>query len=289
MDNLTQTTNSTAEPTQLTATPTIEPTPAPTPTPEPAQPSKELIDQIQAKSFGYAFGLMDNVMAELGYPKPDGVKTTDHIKSVLEQKSTKEGTKDVAPKVDETELGAKFKALQEQYKAKEAELESIKASTATAKRDFWVDSIINALPIETPDYLSDVEKSRMQSRAKFLIKEELTKNYQIKEEQGEFRFYQKDGTPILDGTIDMNPIKPSDLINREFSEFLAKPKSTPTPAGTGATQSKAQSTQSVIPSKVKTANEFYTYLNVEKKLIFGSKEFNEQLAKAKEERPAMFN
>ena len=256
----------------------------------PASPtlSPEQIDEIQRKAYGYAFGQVDTRLAELGYIKPDGVKTTDYLVNLLkENKAT--GTKEPVSKVDDVELGTKVKELQNLLREKETELETVKSSVTTQKRDLFVESLVSNAQITVPDHLSEQEKTRMLNRTKALMKSELTTNYDIKEVDGSFRFYQKDGTPVLDGTVDMNPISPASLISREFSEFLRPIKAPATQVkGTGVTDVTVEGTERVIPSKVKTASEFYAYLREDLKLTMGSKDFMDKIGDAKKERPAMF-
>jgi hypothetical protein len=267
--------------------PVIEVTPPVKETPAALSPEK--IDEIQRKAYGYAFGQVDTRLAELGYIKPDGVKTTDYLVELLkENKST--GTKEPVIKVDDVELGTKVKELQNLLREKETELETVKSSVNTQKRDLFVDSLINTAPITVPDHLSEQEKTRMLNRTKALMKSELTTNYDIREIDGQFRFYQKDGSPVLDGTVDMNPIAPTSLLSKEFSEFLKSPKPTPVQVkGTGVTDGEVQGTERIIPAKVKSASEFYTYLREDLKLTMGSKEFMDKIGDAKKERPAMFS
>lgn len=258
------------------------------------QLSKEQIERIEKKAYGYAFGQVDQRLAELGFQKPDGVKTTDYLIDLLTNKKDEpSGTKQDAPKVDDSELGAKVKALQSALREKESELEQVKTSVQTQKRDLWIDSLVESTPVVTPDHLSEQEQARMITRTKGLIKSELLSNYNVKEVNGTFRFYNKDGSPILDGTIEMEPISPKELIQREFSEFIKAPQaqapSAPKGTGTTKTDNNTTPTERVIPSSVKTANEFYTYLNTEKGYIYGSPEFKEALTKAKKERPSMFS
>jgi hypothetical protein len=252
------------------------------------------IEEIQKKSFGHAFGLVDNKLAELGYVKPDGVKTTDYIVELLTKNKnvTTDGTKTTTKVVDDSELGTKVKELQTLLRSKEEELEQVKTSVTSQKRDYWLDSLVNSTPITAPDHLSEQEKSRMMSRTKNLIKSELLQNYDVKEVDNQFRFYKKDGSPVLDGTIDMNPIEPRALIEREFSEFIKLKNSTPQQVkGTGTVKddSNVANVERVIPSKVKNASEYYTYLREDLKLTMGSKEFMEKIDLAKKERPAMFS
>jgi hypothetical protein len=261
------------------------------PTPEPKGLSEDQISDIQKKAFGHAFGLVDQRLAEAGYVKPDGVKTTDYLVDLITSQKNKapEGTKEQAPKVDETELGAKVKQLQTMLKEKEGELEKVKSSVSVQKRDYWVDSLVNSTPIAVPDHLSEQEKERMINRTKSLMKSELLSNYDIKEVEGKFSFYTKEGLPVYDGTPELNHIKPEALISKEFSEFLKKPESKPVVKGTGTAEPSNETTERVIPSKVKTSSEFYAYLREEKGLTMGSKEFRESIASARKERPAMFN
>jgi hypothetical protein len=252
---------------------------------------EDKVVEIQKKAFGHAFGLIDNRLLELGYEKPNGMKTTDYLIELITKKDKEVGTKEPASKVNDVELTAKLKGLQDALRQKEEELEQIKSSVSSQKRDFWLDSIVNSTPIVTPDYLSDQEKSRWENRQKSLIKSELLANYEVKEVEGQFRFYGKDGSPIFDGTIDMNPIKPESLIGRDFSELLKKPEAPKKQEvkGTGVTEPSKEAIERVIPSNVKTASEFYSYLREELKLTLGSEEFKSKIAKAKQERPAMFN
>jgi hypothetical protein len=251
--------------------------------------SPEQIDEIQRKAYGYAFGQVDTRLAELGHIKPDGVKTTDYLVSLLKENKAM-GTKEPVVKVDDVELGTKVKELQNLLREKETELETVKNSVSTQKRDLFVESLINTAPITVPDHLSEQEKTRMINRTKALMKSELTTNYDIKEIDGSFRFYQKDGTPVLDGTVEMNPISPATLINREFSEFLKSAKQAPVQVkGTGVTDAEVVGTERVIPSKVKSASEFYAYLKDDLRLTMGSKEFMAKIGDAKKERPAMFS
>jgi len=259
---------------------------------EQASLSEEQIKEVQKKAYGYAFGQIDTKLKELGYEKPEGVKTSEFLVELLTKKEEK-GTKEQPQKVDDTELSAKFKALQSKYEEKEAEIESIKASVMTQKRDYWVDSLVNSAQIDIPDHLSEQEKVRMAERTKNLIKSELTAKYDLKEgEDGKFKFFNKDGSPLLDtSSVEMNPMSPEQLLQSEFSEFLRKAPQKKEPVkGTGVTKDdlSKETVQKVVPSKIKTASDFYAYLREEKGLIMGSKEFVEQINLAKKERPAMF-
>jgi hypothetical protein len=271
--------------------PIVQDTPAvDTPQPKVELPEDKVIE-IQKKAFGYAFGQVDARLAEIGYEKPNGMKTTDYLVELLTKKDKEVGTKEPTNKVDDVELTAKLKGLQDALRQKEVELEQVKSSVSSQKRDFWLDSIVNSTPIVTPDYLSDQEKARWENRQRSLIKSELLTNYDIKEVEGQFRFYGKDGSPIFDGTIDMNPIKPESLIGRDFSELLKKPEAPKKQEvkGTGVTEASKESVERVIPPNVKTASEFYSYLREELRLTLGSEEFKSKIAKAKIERPALFN
>jgi hypothetical protein len=272
---------------QVVETPVVE-----TKVPEVTIP-KEKIDEVQKKAYGYAFGQVDQRLAELGYDKPDGVKTTDFLVELLtkQKNETPSGTKEPIEKVDNTELGTKVKELQNLLREKEGELEKVRSSVSTQKRDYWVDSLVNSTPIAIPDHLSEQEKERMITRTKSLMKSELLNNFDVKEVNGKFSFYSKEGSPILDGTIDMNPISPQSLIEREFSEFLkVKQAAKEVVKGTGTTiEEGKEPVERVIPSKVKNHSEFYEYLRVELGLTMGSKEFMEKIALAKKERPSMFN
>lgn len=252
---------------------------------------EDKINEIQKKAYGYAFGQVDSRLAELGYEKPDGVKTTDYLVDLLKSQKNSEpqGTKEQSPKVEDTELGAKVKQLQSMLKEKESELESVRSSVSVQKRDYWMDSLVNSTQISTPDHLSEQEKERMINRTKSLMKSELLSNYDIKEVEGKFSFYTKEGLPVFDGTAELNHISPEALIKKEFSEFIKSQPTKQVVKGTGTSEPSDNSVERVIPSKVKSSSEFYAYLREEKGLTMGSKEFMGAIALAKKERPAMFN
>lgn len=259
-------------------------------TPEQPTPSlsEKQVEEIQKKAFGHGLSLIDNALEELGYKKPEGVKTTDHLKTLLSKKDEPSGTKTDGDSVDTKDNDAKIKALQDALKEKEVELEGVKASVSKAKRDYWVDSLVSGTKINIPEHLSETEKSRMKLRTQGLIKSELSTNYDIRESDGEFKFYTKDGQPIWDGTAEMNPISPQALIEREFSEYLKAPEAPKQVTGTGKNQEGKETTPHVVPSGIKTKAEYYAYLRNEKGFTLGSAEFMEQVTKAQEERPAMF-
>lgn len=254
---------------------------------KPAEPTPEQVELISKKGFKHGMDLIDESLKGLGFEKPAGVKTTDFLASLLKKEEVK-GTKDDKKPVEDTELSAKYKSLQDKYQERESELEELKGSVSKAKRDFWMDSLVAATPIYIPDHLSESEKARMKSRTEKLIKSELTNNYDIKEVDGKFVFY-KDGQPVFDGTVDMNHISPQALISKEFSEYLTVAKEQPTKVtGTGSHKDDQKVNASVIPSKIKTVGEFYEYLKKEKGLTIGDAESLKLITKAKEERPAMF-
>lgn len=256
-----------------------------TPTPVEAPISEERVKEIQKKAFGYVFKLIDEKLAEVGYVKPAGVKTTEYILEVIASKK---------PSVDvvqgDPDSTSKIKALQESLRQKEAELDQVKASTGLAKRDFYLESTLSNLSIEAPSHLSDVEKTRYVERAKKTIKSELDQTYDLKEVNGQFKVYEKDGSPVLDGTIDMDSIKLNDLLKRDFSEFFSKPATTPKPVtGTGGDKpSVASGDGLIIPSSIKDATQLHFYLTREKKYVLGDENYNKYVKVAQEQRPAWF-
>lgn len=256
----------------------VEQTP---PAPE-LQIPEEKIKEIQQKAFGYTFNLIDQKLAEAGYAKPAGIKTTDFIIDLVTSK------KEVVTTEQDPDTGAKIKGLQDALRAKEAELESVKTSVTVAKRDFYVDSMINSFDITAPTHLSDAEKSRYVDRSRKLIKNELLSNYDLKEVDGSFRVYQKDGSPVLDGTIDMNPIKLDSLVKRDFSEFFAKVNTSPPPVkGTGGETPKEAPQNTSFPSNIKSVQELHQYLS-SKGLILGHPDYNTAFKEAKEKHPSWF-
>jgi hypothetical protein len=253
---------------------------------------KEIVEEIQKKSFGYAFQLVDSALKEAGYEKPDGVKTTDYIKNVLSEK----GTKTVAPDVknnEDSDSSAKIKALQEQLREKETLISQLSESTSKQKRDFFLKSVVDSANITPPAHLGEAEQKRYIDRVKSLMMDGLNKNYLVKEVDNQFRFYQSDGSPLFDGTVDMNPISPNELLKREFSEFLTIANVTPTqrPSGTGGIDKETNSTvpsASIVPNTVKSKYEFYEFLQREKGYVFGDKNFTDAVQKAMKEKPSMF-
>ena len=255
-------------------------------TPKEVTISEEKIKEIQNKAFGHILNQIDVKLAEAGFNKPAGVKTTDYILEVIKSKPA-EVVKEVPSDQDST---TKIKALQEALRTKESELEQVKASTGLAKRDFYLDSTLSNLSIDAPAHLSEVEKARYLERARTTIKRELDQTYDLKEVNGQFKVYEKDGSPVLDGTIEMDSIKLNDLLKRDFSEFFAKPVQPPKPVtGTGGDKPAPASTDGVtIPSSIKSAGELHQYLTREKGLVMGQADYNKVIIAAREQRPNWF-
>ena len=266
--------------------PIVEPVLEPTPTPVDAPISEEKVKEIQRKAFGHVFNLIDEKLAEAGYLKPVGVKTTEYILEVIASKNT------TAPDTVQADPDStsKIKALQESLRQKETELEQVKASTSVAKRDFYLDSTLSNLSIEVPSHLSDTEKSRYVERAKSTIKRELDITYDLKEVNGQFKVYEKDGSPVLDGTIEMDSIKLNDLLKRDFSEFFAKAVTPPAPVkGTGGEKPVVAASEGVnIPNTVKDATQLHFYLTRDKKYVLGDENYNKYIRVAQEQRPSWF-
>jgi hypothetical protein len=274
--------------------PIVEPTgiadePTNTNTPE---LTKEQVETIQKKAYGYAMQHLDQALEEAGFKKPEGVKSTEFVKQILKE-GTKNNASNVNDTVDDSEFKAKFEALKNQLVEKDNLIEQLKESTTNQKRDFFLNQIVDNAPITAPDYLGEQEKQRYVDRVKNLIREGIKTNYQLKEVDNMFRFYSKDGEPLFDGTPDMNPIKPSELLNKEFSEFFTKPTTNKkVVAGTGGLDNNGavtNTTTSVIPPNIQNRYDFYDYLAREKKLTLGSQAFNEQVQLAKKEKPSLFN
>lgn len=258
------------------------------PSPTPSSIDHKELETIQKKAFGYAFNMMDEALKEMGYEKPDNVKTTDYVKQILSDKGTK--TPDDKVKQTDTDSEARIKALQEQLKEKDNKLAELSESTSKQKRDFFLNSLISNAEIQAPDGLGEAEKTRYIERIKRTMTSELNSNYQIKEIGDSYKLYSKDGEPIFDGTPDMNIIDPRELIKRDFSEFLTAPKVTKSVVkGTGSndTNEKVNVGRS-FPSSIKTRDDLYTYLDNDKGLKLGTKEYTAEVLKAKQELPHLF-
>jgi hypothetical protein len=272
--------------------PVVEPVIVPSTPPSPSthEPDPELIKGIQQKAFGYAMSMIDEALKEAGYDKGDTkIKTTEYLKQILTEKVTKTDSQTVIP--PDADTNARLKALQDQLLEKDKAIEALKTSTSTQKREFFLENLLDSAPIYAPEHLGEAEKQRYITRARKAIKEELTSNYQIKEDGSTFKFYTSDGEAIFDGTADMNFISPKDLLNREFSEFLSKPsasQATPSPRGTGTKELDNKVSTSIVPPSIKTRHEFYEYLQTEKKYAFGDKNFLDAVKKAQEEKPSLF-
>lgn len=247
------------------------------------------MEVIQKKAFGYAFNMMDEALKEMGYPKPDNVKTTDHVKQILSNaKGTKEGS-ELVKEID-TESEARIKALQDQLKEKDGALEELRESTSKQKRDFFLNSLISSADIQAPEGLGEAEKSRYIERIKRTMSSELASNYQVREVGDGYKLYSKDGEPIFDGTPDMNIIDPVQLIKRDFSEFLAtsQSKSVKVVKGTGSDElAKENVTAKSFPSTIKTKDDLYDHL-AGQGLKLGTQEYLNEVLKAKLELPHLF-
>lgn len=245
------------------------------------------VDTIQKKAFGYAFNMMDEALKELGYEKPDNVKTTDYVKQILSEKGTKP-TEDTVKQTD-TDSEARIKALQEQLKERDTKLAELSESTSKQKRDFFLNSLISTAEIQAPEGLGEAEKSRYIERIKRTMSSELQSNYQIKEVGDSYKLYSKDGEPIFDGTPDMNIIDPVQLIKRDFSEFLTAPKVTKSVVkGTGSNETNEKvNVGRSFPSTIKTKDDLYDHIS-SKGLKLGTREYLDEVLKAKSELPHLF-
>jgi hypothetical protein len=251
-------------------------------------PDTKTIEAIQKKAFGYAMQMIDEKLEEIGFKKPENVKTTDFIKQIISDKGTKEAPSSVKESDDDNI--AKIKALQEQLRERESKIVELSESTTKQKRDFFLKSLIDSSEIQASESLGEAEKTRYIERIKRTMENELLNNYQVKEVEGNFKLYAKDGSPIFDGTPDMNIIDPRELIKRDFSEFLTAPtKQKQVVRGTGNTETgqKINAPQD-FPSAIKTKSDLYDHIE-SKGLKMGSKEFLAEVTKAKSQMPHLFN
>jgi len=260
--------------------PLIDPTPTePTPTdPTPPADTKE----IQKKAYKHAMDQIDSSLKELGFEKPDGVKTSDFLKEVL-AKGTKEPAPMVTPTTDDKD--SIINQLKATLQEKDDAIAELSLSTTKAKKEMFVDSLLSQAQLNIPENLSEPEKARMSGILRNALKSEIEKEIEFRDIDGQFRAYHKDGRPVLDDKADY--LEPSKIIEKNFSEFLAKAPQPNVPKGTGGTP-KSEPVPSVIPSNVKTKYDFYAYLNNEKGYVTNSKDFIDAMSKAKEENPAMF-
>lgn len=247
-------------------------------------PTPVNVDDVQKKAYGHAMRQIDDTLAELGFAKPEGVKTSEYLKEILVNKGTKEDSKSVTPTTDDKD--AIISQLKASLLEKEGKITELQTSTSRAKKEMFIDSLVSQANLNIPENLSEPERARMSSVLKNALKSELEREVEFKEVEGRFLAYQKDGQPILDEKADY--LDPSKLLERNFSAFLAKPASTPKPAGTGGAV-KVEARPQTIPSTIKTKSDFYSHLVIEKGMTMGSKDFNDAVAKAKEENPKMFS
>lgn len=265
-------------------TPAPEPTPAPTPTPEPTPaptPEPVNVEEIQSKAYGHAMRQIDEALKQAGHEKPQGVKTSEFLVEILTKKGTNEPSKQVTPTNDDKD--AIITQLKTSLKEKEDVITELQNSTVKVKRELFVDSLINQAQLNIPQNLSEQEQAQMSDFLRRGLKNEIESKIEFKEIDGKFIAYDKDGKPLLDEKADY--LDPSKLLERNFSAFLAKPASTPKPSGTGG--AKADPKPSVVPSGVKTKSDYIAHLK-SKGMVFGSAQFNEAMAKAQEENPALF-
>lgn len=268
-----------------TTEPIVESTTAPIveATPETTKAPEQTVDvtKVQKEAYRHAMEQIDTALLELGFEKPSGAKTSEYLKEILKEKGTKEPASKVIQTDDKDAIITQLKASLKENEGKIADLTN---STSRAKTDMYVDSLLNQANLNIPANLSEQETARMKGVLRNALKSELEREIEFREVDGKFRAYHKDGNPILDDQA--NYLDPSKILEKDFSAFLAKAESTPKPIGTGGTKP-TEPTNKVIPSSVKTKYDYYDYLNG-KDMVTGSKLFNENLAKAKEENPIMF-
>ena len=241
------------------------------------------VEKIQRESYKHAMDQIDLAIKEaLGVDKPDGVKTSEYLKQILSDKGTKSKGQSVNDTTDDKD--AIISALKTSLKEKEDAITELKNSTIRAKKELYVDSLIGQAQLNLPSNLSEQETAQMGDFLKRGLKNELDSKVDFKEVDGKFIAYKKDGQPYLDEFGDY--LSPSKLLEREFSLFLAKPATAPTPKGTGGAKVEPKAT--VIPANIKSKSDYYEYLTRTKGYAFNSAPFVAELAKAKEDNPAMF-
>ena len=264
--------------------PVVDPPVVDPPTPpvvDPPTPELTDVKDIQAKAYKHAMDQIDDSLKALGFEKPAGVKTSDFLKEVV-GKGTNQPTPAVIPPDDDKD--SIISQLKATLLEKETAIADLNVSTVKAKKDMYVDSLISQSALNIPENLSEPEKARMTGILRKALKSELEESIEFREIEGQFRAYHKDGRPVLDDKADY--LDPTQLLEKNFSAFLAKSSQPPTPIGTGGVI-KSEPVESVIPARIKTKHEFYTYLN-EKGMVTNSKDFIDNLAKAKEANPSMF-
>lgn len=262
--------------------PSPEPTPAPAPSPEPTPDPTPELKEVRDKAYGHAMKQIDDTLSELGFTKPAGVKTSEYLKEILAKKGTNEPPAPVIPSTDDKD--AIINQLKATIQEKDTTITELQSSTSRAKKELFIDSLLNQAKLNIPENLSEPEKARMSGVLKNALKSELEKEVDFKEVDGSYKAYKKDGQPFLDERADY--LKPAVLLEKHFSAFLAKTAAPPKPAGTGGvnTEPKPQT----IPSVIKTKYDYYNHLINDKGFAMGSKAFNDALAVAKAENPQLF-
>ena len=174
-------------------------------------------------SEGYknAFNLVDNALNELGFEKPEGVKTTDFLRSALKRKEETKAPEPVQEKtVDLSEYEKKFSEFEATNKALNEKLLGMQSKAYESELQKAIpDNLI--LPVgldaEGKEAYSTAIKSQISAQLKGIFKAS---------EGGKIIAVSTEGIPLINPKT-AAPYTPTEYVKEKFKTFYAKETKAP--------------------------------------------------------------
>lgn len=218
-----------------------------------------------------AYTNVDAALKGLGYEKPEGIKSTDYLATVIKELSTKASSVDstAAEKEDAKKLA---EALKSDFSTKESEYLSKIEQLQKANQDILIKAEINTLSFDLDPNISEAVSSVFLATQRDI----LLRNAKVVD--GKTIYYDEDGKPYLNDLRDYATAK--EILTKKLEPILKKE---PT-AGGGAGQEKKPTTSikggAIISdnlNKATTRATLFAAFNSDAKrqaLVQGSEDFN---------------
>jgi hypothetical protein len=231
------------------------------------------------KAQGTAYGHIDAVLQEMGYKKPDGVKTSDFVKNTLETltKAQKEALKTATDPAQPNEWEIKAKEYQKQLQTAEEERKNIEKSFYQKQSDMMLDTTISSLNLPTPP-MEDEYKEDWLSTQKMAVKARFNNDFNSVVIDGKIVYVnKKTGDHVMGSDGDF--AKPAEIIKNSYKSFFIDYSQYNKPTGVRA----SDSTNKNGTAKFKSTSEVHTHLK-EKGLTFADAayftEYNKMVAES---------
>ena len=214
----------TTQTTEQVATETVSNTEQPTQAQATTATNNPQTDQIDAATItrnaqGVAYGHIDAVMAELGFEKPAGMKTSEWVKKTFSEKLAAQQTQQNQQPDQPNEWEEKAKALQRKLEESELQAKKIEQQIYQKQAEIAINATLDALNLQAPPQLEPEQAQRYVDAQRLTLKNMLTTDYETKVVNGQIVYYnKKTNEPEINNRGEF--ATPKDLINNNYSAFL---------------------------------------------------------------------